>query len=140
MASPDLPKWADRFLKWYCRPDLLEEIQGDLYELFDQFEQEEGLAYAKRNFIWNVLRSFRLSTIKKNPIQMNFSPVKSHFKIAYRQLWKQKYHTLINTFGLVIGFACCLLIVSYCLLMVLVGTTPSKCFTLLATEVKKWRG
>uniref|UniRef100_UPI00404930ED permease prefix domain 2-containing transporter n=1 Tax=Fulvivirga sp. TaxID=1931237 RepID=UPI00404930ED len=26
------PKWADRFLSWYCNPDLLEEIQGDAYE------------------------------------------------------------------------------------------------------------
>ncbi|MEM6376863.1 MAG: ABC transporter permease [Bacteroidota bacterium] len=113
MTPSNIPKWADRFLKWYCRPDLIEEIQGDLYELFDQFEQEAGIAYAQRNFVWNVLSSFRLSTIKKNPIQMNLSPVKSHFKIAYRQLWKQKYHTLINTFGLVLGFACCLLIGLY---------------------------
>lgn len=113
MNPSNIPKWADRFLKWYCRPDLLEEIQGDLYELFDQFEQEEGTAYAKRNFIWNVFRSFRLSTIKKMQVQMNFSPFKSHFKIAYRQLWKQKYHTLINTLGLVIGFACCLFIGLY---------------------------
>ncbi|MEM6376862.1 MAG: permease prefix domain 2-containing transporter, partial [Bacteroidota bacterium] len=113
MLPSNIPKWADRFLKWYCRPDLLEEIQGDLYELFDQFEQKQGLQYAKRNFIWNVLRSFRLSTIKKVSIYMNVMPFKSHFKIAYRQLWKQKYHTLINTFGLVLGFACCLLIGLY---------------------------
>jgi putative ABC transport system permease protein len=28
------PRWADRFLAWYCRHDLLEEIQGDVYELY----------------------------------------------------------------------------------------------------------
>ncbi|MFZ6009055.1 MAG: permease prefix domain 2-containing transporter, partial [Bacteroidota bacterium] len=26
------PKWAERFLTWYCRPELLEDLQGDLNE------------------------------------------------------------------------------------------------------------
>ena len=30
------PLWADRFLVWFCRPDLLEDLQGDLYELFEE--------------------------------------------------------------------------------------------------------
>jgi putative ABC transport system permease protein len=38
MQRPNPPKWADRFLNWYCRPDLLEEIQGDAYELYDRME------------------------------------------------------------------------------------------------------
>ena len=113
MRPTNIPKWADQFLKWYCRPALLEEIQGDLYELFGQIEQEQGTTQAKRNFIWNVLRTFRLSTIKKLNIQVNMTPFKSHFKIAYRQLWKQKYHSFINIMGLVLGFACCLLIGLY---------------------------
>jgi putative ABC transport system permease protein len=30
------PKWADKFLQWYCRPELLEEIQGDTHELYNR--------------------------------------------------------------------------------------------------------
>ncbi|GAB5553120.1 MAG: ABC transporter permease [Saprospiraceae bacterium] len=113
MSQSNIPKWADKFLQWYCRPELLEEIQGDLYELFDLIETESGPQKARANFIWNVLRSFRLSTIKKGNISMSIMPFKSHFKVAYRQLWKQRSQTLVNAFGLVLGFACCLMIGLY---------------------------
>ena len=36
------PKWADRFLEWYCNPKLLEAIQGDAYELFDRTAQSRS--------------------------------------------------------------------------------------------------
>lgn len=26
------PKWANKFLEWFCKPELLEALQGDLYE------------------------------------------------------------------------------------------------------------
>lgn len=28
------PRLADRFLEWYCNPELLDEVHGDLHELF----------------------------------------------------------------------------------------------------------
>ena len=66
------PKWADRFLAWYCRPDLLEEIQGDVYELYDRTAKQ-----SKRNadltFIWNVLRFFRWKNIRKRNTNYNNS-------------------------------------------------------------------
>ncbi|MGB3851109.1 MAG: permease prefix domain 2-containing transporter [Tunicatimonas sp.] len=31
-ASP--PRLATRFLRGYCHPDLLDEVEGDLHELF----------------------------------------------------------------------------------------------------------
>ena len=37
----------------------------------------------------------------------------NYLKIASRQLWKQKYYTLINVFGLAISIACCLMILLY---------------------------
>lgn len=107
------PKWADRFLQWYCRSDLLEEIQGDIYELFDNRCQKKGLTSAKRLFVWDVLRSFRLSTIKSIHMPSFFYMFRSNVKIAWRHLLKQKYHSLINVGGLAIGIACCLFIWLY---------------------------
>ncbi|MEL6866495.1 MAG: FtsX-like permease family protein [Bacteroidota bacterium] len=109
--EPRPPKWADRFLEWFCHPDLLEEIQGDVYELFYRRYDSEGAKQAKRRFIWDVLRSFRWSTMRKldpYPIML-----KSHFKIASRHLIRQRFYTLINILGLALGFACCLLILIY---------------------------
>ncbi len=39
--------------------------------------------------------------------------LKNYLKIAFRNLWKHKYYSLINILGLAIGLACTLLIFSY---------------------------
>ena len=86
--SPEPPKWANRFLEWFCHPDLLEEIQGDAYELFYARIHKIGLSKAKRHFIWDVFRSFRLSTIKN----LNPTPImlRNNFKSHESVLLKSK--------------------------------------------------
>jgi len=107
------PRWAERFLAWYCRPELLEEIQGDIYELFDKRCLEIGEERARRRFIWDVFRSFRLSTVKQ--VRTNPSPMllRNNFKIAWRQLSKQKMFGVIKIGGFALGVAACLLISLY---------------------------
>src|SRR3954464_1080429 len=39
--------------------------------------------------------------------------IKSYFKIAWRNLMKNKTFSFINVFGLAIGFTCCMLISLY---------------------------
>jgi putative ABC transport system permease protein len=39
--------------------------------------------------------------------------IKNYFKIAWRNLWKNKGFSTINIFGLAVGIACCLLITLY---------------------------
>lgn len=115
MNTPETrpPRWADRFLEWYCRPELLEEIQGDAYELFAKRQKARGPKIARRRFVWDVLRSFRLSTVRK--IRPEISPVmlKSNVKIAWRNLAKQKMYSGIKIGGFAIGIAACLLIALY---------------------------
>lgn len=109
------PRWAEKFLAWYCRPELLEEIQGDVYELFDKRRSELGWKKARRRFIWDVLRSFRLSTIKQ--VRTNPSPMllRNNVKIAWRQLLQQKMFGAIKIGGFALGVAACLLISLYIL-------------------------
>ncbi|MEM1134471.1 MAG: FtsX-like permease family protein [Bacteroidota bacterium] len=104
------PKWADKFLEWYCKPELLEEIQGDIYELFDTRSLQKGIRIARLFFMLDVIRSFRLSTIKH--IQINFYPIMlgNHLKIASRTLLKQKIYALINILGFALGIICSLYI------------------------------
>ena len=59
------PKWADRFLRWYCNPRFLEEIEGDIYELFERRIEIQNHKLAKAKFVWDVLRFFRWSNIKR---------------------------------------------------------------------------
>ena len=51
------PKWANAFLEWYCRPELLEDLQGDLYELFQRNIKTKGIKQARLIYSIDVLKS-----------------------------------------------------------------------------------
>ncbi|MEO0334171.1 MAG: permease prefix domain 2-containing transporter, partial [Bacteroidota bacterium] len=57
------PKQAHRFLRWFCREDYLEEIEGNLLELYER-QYADSPEKAQRQFAWNVLRHFRPAFIK----------------------------------------------------------------------------
>lgn len=101
------PKWADRFLSWYCNPELLEEIQGDAYELFDSRVTREGAASAKRKFIWDVIRFCRWSNIKRTTTQNktlnNTAMIGNYFKTGMRNLFKDKVTSTISVLGLALA-------------------------------------
>ncbi|NOT75809.1 MAG: FtsX-like permease family protein [Cyclobacteriaceae bacterium] len=107
------PRWADRFLQWYCHPDLLEQIQGDVYELFYR-SAKKNKTWAKISFIWNVVRFFRLKNIRpvKNNYQNNLfgAMIKNMLLISVRNFVRQPGHSLLNVFGLATGFTCAFLI------------------------------
>ncbi len=111
------PKWADRFLGWYCDPDLLEEIQGDAWELYFERLRTEGKASADRKYIWDAIRFFRWSNIRKgtsrsgnanSPAIWNFN-----FKLAVRNAGKNKTIFFIKMMGLALSLAFTLLLAAY---------------------------
>ncbi|WP_297337654.1 ABC transporter permease [Algoriphagus sp.] len=104
------PRNALKFLRWFCREDYLEEIEGDLVELFEQRHKQLSSSKANRMFIWDVIRSFRLRNIKKSDIRhlSNMTMFKHYLKIGGRQLLKNKSFSGISILGLSIGIACCL--------------------------------
>lgn len=108
------PKWADRFLQWYCRPDLLEEIQGDAYELY--FRMVEISKWkADVQFGWNVIRFFRLKNIRKkqhsmNDNQITIGMIKNILKVAFRNFLKQPGHSFLSVAGLSVSFIAAFLI------------------------------
>lgn len=114
--EPQPPKWALWFLRLYCKPSMLEIIEGDAYELFYKRVDKEGLKQAKRKFCWDTLRFFRLKYIKGlediNSLN-NIAMFKNYFKISVRSLIRQKFFSIINISGLSLGLSACLLIVLY---------------------------
>lgn len=82
------PQWADRLLRWFCHPDYLEGIQGDLYELYDERMSRVGRRYADLKFSWEVLRAMRYSLLR-NPFmggELQFSNV---IKAADEHSWNE---------------------------------------------------
>ncbi len=107
------PKWADHFLQWYCRPDLLEEIQGDAYELYER-TVKKSKSKADFQFAWNVFRFFRFKNIRKrkssNQSTISTAMIKNMFVVTVRNFTRQPSHSFLNMFGLSAGLTCALLI------------------------------
>ncbi len=49
------PSRPQQFLRWFCNPDLLSEIEGDLQELFGRWVKEHGIRKARWLYTWQVL-------------------------------------------------------------------------------------
>lgn len=116
--SPESPpRWATRFLNWYCAPDLLEEVQGDIDELFFRNLAERDLSYARKQYGWDVLRFCNYSTIKGRGDfllpQPSLNMFRNYLKIAIRNLIYQREYTLINILGLALGLCCVILLSIY---------------------------
>ncbi|MBK8289788.1 MAG: hypothetical protein IPK96_01415 [Flammeovirgaceae bacterium] len=45
-----------RFLRWFCPPQLLEEIEGDLLQRYERDAKTHNQPKAKRKLLWNVVR------------------------------------------------------------------------------------
>jgi len=101
------PKKAVRFLRWFCKEDFVEEIEGDLTELYLK-EYPESCKGAKRRFVWRVLKYFRPEFIKsfKPSYQTNFQYMLRHnFLIALRNFYRHRNSFVINLIGLTSGLA-----------------------------------
>ena len=108
MQSP--PKLPLRILRWFCNEERLEELEGDLYELYQE-ACERRPRTAKLDYYWMTLRSFRFYALKnskqsKIKRMIHFIIIMKHqLKLIFRQLWQQKVTTAINIVGLTIGLA-----------------------------------
>ncbi|GAB5528068.1 MAG: ABC transporter permease [Roseivirga sp.] len=101
-----------KFLKWFCSPDLVEDVEGDLSELFrNRYEQNQ--ARARALFWWDVLLLFRPGIIKEIKLQQGLNQnimLKNYFKIALRNALRYKGYTALNLFGLIVGIAASMLV------------------------------
>ena len=112
------PKIPLRFLRWFCQPDLLKYIEGDLIELFEENVEQKGKRKARLHFTWEVLKLFRLGIIKskRSITQINYwTMFKNHLKIALRVFKKEKFFTAVNVLGLACGVWCALLTFYWCM-------------------------
>ncbi|UZR97659.1 ABC transporter permease [Chondrinema litorale] len=107
------PKYMLRFFRWFCHPDYLEDIEGDLLERFDHNAKEINYKTAKREFIRDILKLLRPEIIKpvEGTYQLNFYGMfKNYLKISWRNIAKNKVFSLINISGLSLGLTCSILI------------------------------
>jgi len=110
------PAWARKFLYWYCKPELAEEIDGDLMETFKENLKIRGVRSARFNYALDVIRFLRPFTLTRDLDTLtpnHFAMIKNYIVVAYRSLMRKIGFSLINIFGLSVGITCCLLIMMY---------------------------
>ncbi|MEM6629646.1 MAG: FtsX-like permease family protein [Bacteroidota bacterium] len=108
------PKLADRFLRWFCSEDLLEEIQGDLHETFFHRRQHMNPLKAKFLYYRDVLQFFKPYSFEKYSRTKQFLPMfKNYLTIASRNILRKSWFTAVNLTGLSLGLLAVLLIGLY---------------------------
>lgn len=115
------PRWATALLRWWGHPDALEEVEGDLLELYPHWVRTVGHRRASLRYAFSVLRLLRpLAKPKHLPNYPSdaystlifFHPdmIRNYLLVSWRNLWKHKAFSLISVLGLALGMVCCLFI------------------------------
>ncbi len=99
MTKP--PKKIQAFLRWFCRADCIDEIEGDITELFAR-ESKESPLKARWKFAWRVLKCLRPEFIKsfESYQPAHSAMLKNYIKISWRSLKKNSTFSVINVIGL----------------------------------------
>lgn len=116
MSKPHPPRFVLAFFRWYCRPAMLDYIEGDIREVYDRRLSKSGKRKADLLCIIDVLLLFRPGIVK--PIttneNLNHTPmILNYLKTGWRNLSKSKLYSTLNITGLTFGIVCFLLIGLY---------------------------
>ncbi|GAB4046626.1 ABC transporter permease [Spirosoma litoris] len=113
MPTPP-PRLATYLLHLLIPAHRLDELEGDLDELFQQRVQQLGLREARWRYLKDVLSLMRPSLLKQQatryPKPTNTTMIRNYFKVAFRNLTKHKGYSAINIAGLATGMAVAVLI------------------------------
>ncbi|SFC27256.1 ABC transporter permease [Spirosoma endophyticum] len=113
--SPKPPRWAQRLIRWYCRPDLLEDLQGDLNEYFARNLKAKGAGRARLIYCLDALKFFRPYTVRKPDflnLFIHWIMLGSYLKTSRRSLVRNKLFSFINIFGLAVSMSVGLLVIA----------------------------
>ncbi|WP_218919455.1 ABC transporter permease [Spirosoma aerolatum] len=103
------PRFATWLLKTFGHPDVSEEVQGDLLELYAHWTQTVGRRKANWRYSLNTLKLLRpLAKRKRNeqytsPFPLSPTMIRSYGKIAWRSMIRNRSYTLINMVGLTLA-------------------------------------
>jgi|APTNR8051073442_1049403.scaffolds.fasta_scaffold00005_104 ABC-type antimicrobial peptide transport system permease subunit len=113
MSSPHPihpPQWPLKFLRFFLKEKYLEEIEGDMEEIFYDNVEQHSLKKARRLYSWEILKLLRPNLIRNLEI---FQPLhqlpmyKNYFKVSMRGLMRNPLNSFINVFGLAAAISFC---------------------------------
>ena len=113
----DTPRRPIKFLRWFCKADLIDEIEGDLIEAYRE-RCRENPKKAKRLLWLEVLESFKWKNLgimekQETPMQRSLAILSQYSKVFFRSVSRSKIYTSISVLSLSLGITCALLIYLY---------------------------
>ena len=105
-------RWIS-FLRWFCRQDCLEDVEGDLIERYEMHREKLGHQKASALFRREVLLLFRpgmISHFEGNQKLNYYGMLKHNLLVSFRSFLRYKTAFTINLIGLSTGLACALFI------------------------------
>ncbi|HYC87025.1 MAG TPA: ABC transporter permease [Chryseosolibacter sp.] len=111
-----LPSWAERFLRMICPEDLVDQITGDLIEMYQQDVKSLGARKAKWQLTLTVLRFLRPGILLRNRLSIDFIQrplLDNYLKSSSRHFLKSKVSFGFKVLGLGLASLSFLVIVLY---------------------------
>ncbi|QSE98014.1 ABC transporter permease [Fulvivirga lutea] len=108
----DPPEWPFKLLRFFCKEELVEQVEGDMMETFDYRVETLGLSKAKwllYRDVFSMLRPFAIKGINfKN--SNNITMLINYFKLTIRGIKSNKVTSAISIFGLALAISCCIVL------------------------------
>lgn len=113
MKHPEIPAFAYRLFKWFCKNDLFEELEGDLEETFLRNKKHVGLKKARRIYTREVLKMIRPTVISKPKSGPGYQValLASYVNISLRNIKRHKLFSFINIFSLSVAMSTGLIVI-----------------------------
>ncbi|MEX1240743.1 MAG: ABC transporter permease [Cyclobacteriaceae bacterium] len=104
------PGWPLKLLRLFLKKEYLEEIEGDMEELFRENVERLSARKAKRIYAWEMLKLLRPILMGNLSGMQNLNQpamFKNYFKVSLRSLMKNPVNSFINVFGLAVAIGIC---------------------------------
>ncbi len=104
------PAWPLNLLRFILKYEYLEEIEGDMEEIFRENIEQFSVRKARRLYAWEMLKLLRPNLIKNLEFFQHFNQLpifKNYFKVSIRGLMKNPLNSFINVFGLAAAISIC---------------------------------
>lgn len=120
MKEVNPPRLAQKLFDWFCNDATVEDLRGDMDELFYVNTERMSVRKAKLKYWMHTLslvtsyavRKRKKKATKFSSTEYSMDMLRSYFLIATRSLAKHKFFTIINVIGLAIGMSISLLIIT----------------------------
>jgi putative ABC transport system permease protein len=116
----DPPKLARRLFQWYCGNANIEDLLGDVDELFHHSVRSGSVWRAKAKYwkhIFSLMLSYAITSRRRHSAfhpysqsSINMNMIRNYFLIARRMMDRNKVYTMINVFGLTLGISACIIV------------------------------